>query len=130
MCHCAANLYAPAADSDVVTIVHRSGLLQSELDELNRSISLAIAERFTPQRIRAQILANLDRWRAQGVWVTAFDEWRVIAEREDDARLYSAMVGGDQEAVRLRQSAPYVGLLSGEEVRVLRKSQQFDRTWR
>jgi len=97
----------------------RSGFLQSELDELKRSISMAIVNRFTPRQIRAQILANLHRWKSQGVWVTAYDEWRVITESEDDGRLYAAMVGQDQESVRLRQSMPYVGLLSQEEVRAL-----------
>jgi antitoxin component of MazEF toxin-antitoxin module len=97
----------------------RSGFLQSELDELNRSISMAIVDRFTPRQIRAQILANLHRWKNQGVWVTAYDEWRVIAESEDDGRLYAAMVGQDQESIRLRQSMPYVDLLPQKEVRAL-----------
>lgn len=97
----------------------RSGFLQSELDALNRSISMAIVDRFTPRQIRAQILANLHRWKNQGVWVTAYDEWRVIAESEDDGRLYCVMLGQDQESVRLRQSMPYVGLLPPQAVRAL-----------
>ena len=67
----------------------------------------------------AQILANLHRWRRQGAWVSAYDEWRGIAERGDDGELFATMLGRDDDATRLRQSMPFVGLLSQEEVRRL-----------
>ncbi|HXY75517.1 MAG TPA: hypothetical protein VEH54_01290, partial [Steroidobacteraceae bacterium] len=67
----------------------------------------------------AQILANLQRWGRQGAWVSAYDEWRRIAQSDDDGLLFAAMLGRDEEAVRLRQSMPYVGLLSEAEVRKL-----------
>jgi hypothetical protein len=51
------------------------------------------------------------------VWVSAFDEWREIANGDDDGELFAAMLGRHQKAVRLRQSAPYAGLLSPQEVR-------------
>jgi hypothetical protein len=89
------------------------------LDELRRTLALAVIREFTPGQIRAQILANLHRWKRQGSWVSAFDEWREIAAREDDGELFAAMLGRDESAVRLRQSAPYVGLLGQEEVRKL-----------
>ena len=85
------------------------------LDELKRSISLAVVRSFTPVQIRAQILANLHRWRAQGMWVSAYDEWQAIASDQDDGRLYAAMLGRDEEAIQLRQSMPYVGLLPQTE---------------
>lgn len=97
----------------------RGGFLHQELDELRRSISLAIVRRFTPREIRAQILANLHRWERQGVWGAAYKEWRDIAEGKDDGELFAAMLGRDDDAVRLRQSAPFVGLLPKEEVRKL-----------
>ncbi len=68
---------------------------------------------------RAQILANLHRWRRRGVWVSAYDEWRRIAASGDDGLLFAAMLGRDEEAVRLRQSMPYVGLLPESEVNKL-----------
>jgi antitoxin component of MazEF toxin-antitoxin module len=95
------------------------GFLHQELDELRRTMALAIVRQFTPGQIRAQLLANLHRWKRQDVWVSAFDEWREIAERGDDGELFAAMLGRDEDAVRLRQSAPYAGLLSQEEVRKL-----------
>ncbi|MDE2448242.1 MAG: AbrB/MazE/SpoVT family DNA-binding domain-containing protein [Gammaproteobacteria bacterium] len=97
----------------------RSGFSHGELDELRRSIALAVVQRHTPREIRAQILANLHRWKQHGVWGRAYEEWREIASDKDDGRLFAAMLGRDEVAVRMRQSAPFVGLLPKEEVRRL-----------
>ena len=97
----------------------RGGFSHRELDELRRSIALAVVQRHTPRQIRAQILANLYRWKDHGVWGSAYEEWRGIASGDDDGQLYAVMLGRDEEAVRLRQSAPFVGLLPKEEVRRL-----------
>jgi antitoxin component of MazEF toxin-antitoxin module len=96
-----------------------TGFSQQALDELKRDLALAVVRRFTPREIRAQSLANLHRWKRQGMWVTAYDEWRELIERGDDGELYAAMLGRDERANRLRQSPPYAGLLSREEVRKL-----------
>jgi len=97
----------------------RGGFSHRELDELRRSIALAVVRRHTSREIRAQILANLHRWKDRGVWGRAYEEWQDIASGSDDGRLFAAMLGRDDEAVRLRQSAPFVGLLAKEEVRRL-----------
>jgi antitoxin component of MazEF toxin-antitoxin module len=97
----------------------RPGLRHEALDELKRSIALAVVRQFTPREIRAQIVANLHRWSQQGAWVSAYDEWRDIATRADDGELFAAMLGRDDNALRLRQSMPFVGLLSQAEVRRL-----------
>lgn len=97
----------------------RGGFSHQKLDELRRSIALAVVRRHTPREIRGQILANLRRWKDQGVWGGAYEEWQDIAAGSDDGRLFAAMLGRDEEAVRLRQSAPFVGLLPKEEVRRL-----------
>jgi hypothetical protein len=89
------------------------------LDEHRRIIALAVVRNFTPREIRAQILANLSRWKGQGVWGGAYEEWRQIAATADDGTLFAAMLGRDDNAIRLRQSAPFVGLLPKEEVRKL-----------
>jgi len=99
--------------------VARAGLSHDTLDELKRSIGLAVVRGFTPREIRAQILANLHRWKSQGMWVSAYDEWRDLAQRDDDGALFATMLGRDENAVRLRQSMPFVGLLSQAEVRRL-----------
>lgn len=95
----------------------KSGASHAMLDELKRSLSLAVIRRCTPQEIRAQSLANLYRWRSQGTWVSAYDEWTAILERGSDGELFAAMLGRDDQSNRLRQSMPYVGLLSQEEVK-------------
>jgi antitoxin component of MazEF toxin-antitoxin module len=97
----------------------RGGLSHQALDELKRSIALAVVRNNTTREIRAQMLANLHRWKSQGTWGPAYDEWQSIAQSEDDGELFSVMLGRDENSVRLRQSMPFVGLLSREEVRKL-----------
>lgn len=94
----------------------RGGFSHQELDEHKRSLALAVVRSFTARQIRAQILANLHRWKSQGTWGSTYDEWRDIAQTEDDGAMFAAMLGHDDNAVRLRNSPPYVGLLSREDV--------------
>lgn len=90
-----------------------------ELDDLRLSLSLAVVRSHAARVIRAKILANLHRWKKQDSWVSAYDEWGHIARSDDDGTLFAAMLGRDENAVRLRQSMPYVGLLTQQEVRRL-----------
>jgi antitoxin component of MazEF toxin-antitoxin module len=99
--------------------VPRRGTSHQMLDDLKRSLSLAVVRRCTPQEIRGQSLANLYRWKKQGTWVSAYDEWTVLLQRGDDGELFAAMLGRDDHSTRLRQSMPYVGLLSQEEVKAI-----------
>jgi antitoxin component of MazEF toxin-antitoxin module len=99
--------------------VAQAGFSHDALDRLKHSIAFAVAGRFTPREIRAQILANIFRWKSQGAWVPAYDEWRDLAMGEDDGAMFAAMLGRDERATRLRQSMPFVGLLSQAEVRRL-----------
>jgi hypothetical protein len=89
----------------------------SRLDELKRSLSLGVVRHCTPPEIRAQSLANLYRWKKQGTWVSAYDEWIDIMTHGSDGEMFAAMLGRDDSANRLRQSMPYVGLLAQEEVK-------------
>jgi antitoxin component of MazEF toxin-antitoxin module len=97
----------------------RGGFSHRELDDLRLSLSMAVVRRHTAREIRAKILANLHRWKRQDSWVSAYDEWNHIARSEDDGALFAAMLGRDENAVRLRQSMPYVGLLPQQEVKEL-----------
>lgn len=97
----------------------RGGFSHRELDELRLSVSMAVVRRHTARAIRAKILANLYRWKRQDSWVSAYDEWDQIVRSENDGALFAAMLGRDENAVRLRQSMPYVGLLPQQEVRRL-----------
>lgn len=97
--------------------LRRGGFSHQQLDEIKLSLSLAVVRKRTAREIRAKILANLHRWKLRDSWVSAFDEWDEIARNDDDGLLFAAMLGRDENAVRLRQSMPYVGLLSEKEVR-------------
>jgi antitoxin component of MazEF toxin-antitoxin module len=92
-----------------------------KLDELKRAISAEVVSRFRPEEIRRKSLDNLNRWQQAGAWCSAYDEWLEILEGGDDARLYAAMVGKTEEANRLRQSMPYVGLLPKDVLENLRE---------
>jgi hypothetical protein len=52
-----------------------------------------------------------------GTWVSAYEEWQEILESGSDGTLFAAMSGRDEDSNRLRQSLPFVGLLSQERVR-------------
>jgi antitoxin component of MazEF toxin-antitoxin module len=92
---------------------------QERLEEHKRKLAAAVVSGFGAREIRARILANLHRWKRQGAWVSAYDEWKALAEGKDDGALFAAMLGRDERSTRLRDSAPYVGLLPREEVRKL-----------
>jgi antitoxin component of MazEF toxin-antitoxin module len=92
---------------------------QDALDELKRRIAAAVTARCTANEIRAQSLANLQRWKASGAWVSAYEEWRQLLETGDDGLLFATMLGRDERSNRLRQSPPYVGLLPRDEVKRL-----------
>ena len=94
-----------------------AGFTKSDLDELRLERAFAVVRRFTPREIRAKGLANLHRWKVGGAWNAAYEEWKAILADPDDGRLFAAMLGRDEDSVRLRQSAPYVGLLPQDVVR-------------
>jgi antitoxin component of MazEF toxin-antitoxin module len=96
--------------------LRRHGSAQQRLDERKRRLAVAVVREFPTRQIRAQGLANLHRWRKQGTWVPAYDEWQHILENSSDGALFAAMLGRDEESNRLRQSMPFVGLLSRDQV--------------
>jgi antitoxin component of MazEF toxin-antitoxin module len=96
-----------------------SGYSKADLDALRLERALAVVRAFSPQEIRAKGLGNLYRWKASGAWVSAYEEWEEILRDPDDGRLFAAMLGRDERAVRLRLSPPYVGLLAPSVVKTM-----------
>jgi hypothetical protein len=94
----------------------KAGESHALLDELKRKLAAEVVSRFTPKLIRAQGLANLDRWKKNGVWGQAYAEWQQILMTASDGEVFAAMLGRDENSNRLRQSPPYVALLPGEVV--------------
>jgi antitoxin component of MazEF toxin-antitoxin module len=94
----------------------RGGFSTEQLDEHKRRLAAAVVSRFTVQHIRAHALGNLHRWKANGVWNSAYGEWKNLLERADDGELFAVMLGRDERSNQLRQSPPYVGMLSRADV--------------
>jgi len=90
------------------------------LDELRWRLSVEVARTHTPVAIREKARANLARWREQGTWGAAYDEWSEILSGSD-AELLAVMTARDERSDRLRQSMPYIGMLSGEQREACRK---------
>jgi antitoxin component of MazEF toxin-antitoxin module len=97
----------------------RGGFSTEQLDEHKRRLAAAVVARFAARHIRAHSLGNLHRWRANGVWNSAYDEWKRLLEHADDGELFALILGRDERSNEMRQSPPYVGMLSREEVRRL-----------
>ena len=84
---------------------------QVALDALKLAHAHAILAGNDMATLRRHSLENLGRWRAKGSWCSAFAEWQSLMEKGSDADVTAVMTGIDEAANRLRQSAPYVGLL-------------------
>ncbi len=85
--------------------------LQTLLDAKKLATAERVVRSCTVDQIRQRSLANLQRWRSNGTWVSAFDEWRILMEEGTDQDVISVMIGTDERCNRLRQSPPYVGLV-------------------
>jgi len=96
--------------------VSRGGFSHSALDSHKRRLAAAVVSRFTSNHIRAHSLGNLHRWKENGVWNSAYAEWKKLLEHAEDGELFAALLGRDERCNQLRQSPPYVGMLSREEV--------------
>lgn len=66
------------------------------LDRFKLLAAKDIVETVDLPTIRARSLSNLDRWNANGVWVSAHDEWRALMVDGTDDEVIEAMTGPDQ----------------------------------
>jgi hypothetical protein len=87
---------------------------QDLLDRTKLLMSRAILEQANLNAIRDTSLANLQRWKSRGVWCSAYDEWTVLMTSGRNEDILAAMTGLDKNSNRLRQSPPYVGIISQE----------------
>ena len=95
------------------------GLHHFKLDDMSRAIAVAAVGWLGRGEVRYRIMSILARCEAQGVWLTAYTEWRAIASTADDGALLATMLGRDEESKWVRQRAPYAGLRSQEQERAL-----------
>jgi hypothetical protein len=97
---------------------------QSQLDSLKLEMAQAVLKEVDMAILRRRSLENLERWRENGSWCSAFAEWQELMASGSDAEVVSAMTGSDETANRLRQSAPYVGLLPRKSTERLNATQR------
>ena len=93
------------------------------LDRVNLEMCRAIAEkiRSNPRLMRIP-RANLQRWRKKNRGLApAQREWEAILKRNPIERVLKILTQNNDEGQRLRQSDPFVGVLSEEERRAFFK---------
>lgn len=94
---------------------------QTLLDAKKLASALRVVQCCSVDQIRRKSLANITRWNSQGTWVSALDEWRLLMERGTDQEIVAVMTGTDERCNRLRQSAPYVGLVKPVSINEIKR---------
>jgi hypothetical protein len=105
--------------ADGIRPPRHGGFSHAELDEHKRRLAAAVVSAFSANHIRAHSMANLQRWKENGVWGLAYQEWQRLLENAADGELFAVMLGRDERSNRLRQSPPYVGMLPRAQVEKL-----------
>jgi antitoxin component of MazEF toxin-antitoxin module len=105
--------------ADGIRPPRRGGFSHPELDEHKRRLATAVVSAFSANHIRAHSMANLRRWKENGVWGPAYQEWQRLLENAADGELFAVILGRDERSNRLRQSPPYVGMLPRAQVEKL-----------
>jgi hypothetical protein len=80
-----------------------------------------------PQAVISKALANLRRWSAPGNPAQvpgAYTEWLDLLNRMSPAEIAGLLVSEDENAVRLRQSSPFAGVLGAREVWAIKQGHE------
>ena len=86
-------------------------------DACDLAMARVIAEKVQrqPELMRIAV-ENLRRWKKQmRPWPPALREWEMILANNPTERILEILVQDDEEGQRLRQSDPFVGILTEEE---------------
>lgn len=77
-----------------------------------------VAERFRqePEEVIRRALKNLERWHQMGVECDDFEVWRKLLNGSPQ-ELAEALTSSSEDAIRLRQSSPFAGLIPDDERR-------------
>lgn len=91
------------------------------VDQRSLALDQAVAERLRANPdLLEQAKANLRRWLAQHDDVPSlrrcYQEWLEILDNWPLDKILELLTGEDDEAKRLRQNSPFVGILSPSEV--------------
>ena len=90
---------------------------------VHRRIAGLLAQR--PQQVIDKARANLDSWlqihRGAALEIV-YQEWRSLLNSLSPAEISDLIVAEDERATRLRQSSPFVGILTPAEVWSIKRS--------
>jgi hypothetical protein len=78
-----------------------------------------------PQRVIGKALHNLNSWiqlHRNTALEAVYQEWLGILETRPPAEIAALLIAGDEGAIRLRQSSPFVGILSPQEIWSIKRS--------
>lgn len=104
---------------------------QVRLDLLKLLMAQAVVEQYSIAEIRNKSLQNLARWKASGVWNSGYDQWEQLLLLASDVEIREVMTSEVEEpSNRLRQSAPYVGLLDNKTIHKLRQQEKELTIWK
>ena len=106
----------PVFDRDMTTPVTRWDNDHDRLDEIRRQCHIAIAAKIDADpTLLAVPKRNIRRWAEQaGGTPPALAEWLGVIERPWP-EIRRILVSSDENAIRLRQSTPFAGILSQRE---------------
>lgn len=89
-------------------------------EKFRLAVATLILETFLVEVIRQRSIDNMNRWKSQGTWSFAYDEWMTLLTDGTDADVIEAMTAETDKASRLRSVHPYTGLLEQTVVQQLK----------
>lgn len=68
-----------------------------------------------PQGVMSRALKTLKRWKSQGITCAVNDEWEQLLQSGNPDHIARILSDPGENAVRLRHSSPFTGILSDSE---------------
>ena len=91
--------------------------------EIHRRVARLLIKE--PQQVIAKAQHNLNSWlqlHRNTVLESIYQEWWCILDSRTPEEIASLIVSNEEDAVRLRQSSPFVGILSPQEIWSIKRS--------
>jgi len=116
-----AGLTEEAAPCILTPMHHRR-----EIQSLAMHRRIADLMKRDPEAVIGKALRNLHAWmaRQQGTAPAVFQEWLDLLNRMSPLEIAVFIVSESEEAVRMRQSSPFAGVLSPREVWDIKRSHE------
>ena len=90
--------------------------MQSRSDERSRMLHREISKKLKSNPSLWDVPRNnLMKWKGSGKLAPALIEWDRILNTKTKEQILSILESGSEEAVRLRSSSPFTGILTGNE---------------